>query len=269
MSSKSAALASWFSPQARLRTCQGWAAERFLDPKSRGEIPSELSVEAFQAQGFDAQDLAAQPRYNGSWFSPVELALWSGRADLLAAMAPLLQEQAFAPAPDESIVPLATFALDPDLDALEAMRAALGDDRLRALMTRPAGPDRNTPLHALACASDGKRATLALAVIDRLELLELDLPNNQGVTPLMLAAQRQRAAMCAGLLDRGADPDLENAYGSSALSLAADWAALDQGAASSVFEALDMRRFLEKIQSAKPDEADSSPKPSAARKARL
>lgn len=233
-----------------------WALERFLDPEATGQIPASVTVASAGAKNFDDSDMKAQTRPDGSWFSPVDLALQSGRLDLLAWMAPRVGPESFAPSPDELHAPMARFARKPDMEALGIVIDALGARRVTALMLTPAGPDLNTPLHALACHREENDVALALAVIDQLDLKELDVPNNRGVTPLMLAAQRQVARMCLGLMDRGADPARENDYGSSALSLAAEWAGIDDGATRSVFEAADMSLFLRSLQEVSDESRD-------------
>ena len=103
---------------------------------------------------------------------------------------------------------------------------------LNFLLANRARPDLqdnqgNTPLMVAAQIgwTEGAEALLARRA-------NVNLPNNRGETPLILAVQRRDAAMVRLLMSRGADPNRSDVAGYSAL----DYARQDRRAAAIVRE---------------------------------
>ena len=143
-----------------------------------------------------------------AWADPIHDAVRAGDS---AAAEQLISAGADIAAPDEAGLPPVILA------------ALAGDERMVALLISkgadPGAPDRKgfTALHAAAHVG-------SLEVVELLMSYDPDLDdqdNEEALTPLHLAAERDHRAVAEALLAGGADPVLRSRNGHSALFLAA------------------------------------------------
>lgn len=214
----------------------------------------------------------AVEHYHYTPFNPATEMMRQGRADLLAWLAqaaPAHFDRGFANELTEGASYARSFAQRPNWEIFEALRSSLPAEKIRQDFAafQPAlrgfSPDPDAPIHILAwegCLLDSAAAVAAARWLGP-EIAEL--PNQEGMTPLMLAAQSQCAEMAGAFLELGANPHAENKWGQSAMSLAQEWSRGDQGAFA-VFEREGLKAFLDHL--AEP--AESAP-PQARPRARL
>ena len=218
------------------------------------------SVSDLIALGLTPAELSATHTSFNYPFNAVSEIIRQGRSDLLAWIAPLAPAY-FSRGFDDPIAEgpsyVRAFAAKPDGEVFGVLMAHVPAAKLRADFAaflpnrRGDNFNANAAIHELAYSGRAGDPLAAVAAARWLGPVLASLPNLEGVTPLMRAAQAQWADMASELLDLGADAFHENKLGQSAMQCAREWASGDE-ATFSLFEREGLRAFLASAVAAAP-----------------